>query len=917
MNAVEVEAAVSDLAVAEFDKDEFPYSFLRAFGNKETTINLLRNGGKNASDCGGVLQVNNVHIAVTDGNVSQKLTELRESKKTKSKKSKFIVATNGEDLEAENLISGDIVVCRLDELPDHFAFFLPLAGISAERQLSESIFDVRATGRLNRLYVELVKDNPDWASSERRHEMNHFVTRLIFCFFADDTNLFSSPKLFAKKIETMSAADSSNTDFVISEIFRTMNLPLEERDESSVPRWAREFPYVNGGLFAGSCDVPTFSKVARAHLVHIGNLDWTKINPDIFGSMVQAIADDSERSDLGLHYTSVPNILKVLNPLFLDTLREELIEAKYSRTKLVALREKISRIRVFDPACGSGNFLVIAYKQLRALEAEINERLNEVGRKSEIPLTNFRGIEIRDFAAEVARLALIIAEYQCNELFRDQSLAIADFLPLSKENWIISGNALTLDWEQICPPLGVNSSVVSEDLFESNFGQSEISFANDGGEIFICGNPPYLGSTPQTEEHKNDLERAFGGMVPKWKKLDYVTGWMYKAALYCSKFRCIAAFVTTNSIFQGEQVPILWPPLMKLGMKISFAHQSFKWSNLARNNAGVTVAIVGISAIPPNERKLYYLGDGGESVQQVVDNINPYLVAGVDVIVDPIGKPLFTYLEMNYGNKPTDDGNLLLSPNKIEDLGLSEDDRQTLIRPFYGAEEYIQGKRRFCLWIEDQNLDTALRYSEISDRIERIRSFRSSSPDPGARKMAYRSHQMREMNIGKGSTIVVPRVSSMNRDFLPAGILPPRTVVGDSAFAIFDGPLWALALIVSRLHLAWIDAVCGKMKSDFRYSNTLGWNTFPIPTLSQKNYADLTRSAEDILLAREENFPMTIAQMYAAGSMPENLAEAHEANEEIVDRIYIGRRFRNDTERREKLFEMYSSKVKSMKRPSK
>ena len=406
-------------------------------------------------------------------------------------------------------------------------------------------------------------------------------------------------------------------------------------------------------------------------------------------------------------------------------------------------------------------------------------------------------------------------------------------------------------------------------------------------------------------------------MVPKWKKLDYVTGWMYKAALYCSKFRCTAAFVTTNSIFQGEQVPILWPPLMKLGMKISFAHQSFKWANLARNNAGVTVAIVGISAIPPNDRKLYYLGDGGESVQQAVDNINPYLVAGVDVIVDPSGKPLFTDLEMDYGNKPTDDGNLLLSPDRIEDLGLSEDDRQTLIRPFYGSEEYIQGKRRFCLWIEDQNLEMALRYPMISDRIERIRSFRSSSPDPGARKMAYRSHQMREMNIGKGSTIVVPSVSSENRDFLPAGILPPGSVVSNAAFAIYDGPLWALALIVSRLHLAWIDAVCGKMKSDFRYSNTLGWNTFPIPTLSQKNYADLTRSAEDILLAREDNFPMTIAQMYAAGSMPENLAEAHEANEEIVDRIYIGRRFKNDTERREKLFEMYSSKVKSMKRPSK
>ncbi len=311
MNAVEIEAAVSDLASAEFDDIEFHFSFLRAFGNKETTINLLRKGGKNASDCGGVLQVNNVHIAVADGNVSSKLAELRSSPKTKSKKAKFIVATNGQDFEAENVLSGDGISCTLADLPDYFSFFLPLAGISAERQLTESIFDIRATGRLNRLYMELIKDNPDWASPERRHEMNHFVTRLIFCFFADDTNLFNSPKLFAKTIETMSMADSSNTDFVISEIFRTMNVPAGERDKHGVQRWTRDFPYVNGGLFAGSCDVPRFSKVARSHLIHIGSLDWTKITPDIFGSMVQAIADDSERSDLGLHYTSIPALIQL------------------------------------------------------------------------------------------------------------------------------------------------------------------------------------------------------------------------------------------------------------------------------------------------------------------------------------------------------------------------------------------------------------------------------------------------------------------------------------------------------------------------------------------------------------------------------------------------------------------------------
>ena len=431
--------------------------------------------------------------------------------------------------------------------------FLPLAGITTVRQIRESAVDIKATGRLNRLYVALLKDNPEWGSAGRQHEMNHFMARLIFCFFAEDTDIFGGEDLFTGIIERMSAGNSANTHEVIGEIFRAMNTERRARRKAGIRRWADALPYVNGGLFSKSTDVPRFSRIARSYLLHIGNLDWKKINPDIFGSMIQAIADDDERGSLGMHYTSVPNILKVLNPLFLDDLREKLKEADRNARKLLNLRNRMARIRVFDPAWRSGNFLVIAYKEMRAIEAEINERRGEPPRKSDIPLTNFRGIELRDSRQRIARLALVIAEYQCDVLHRGQREALAEFLPLDAMNWITCGNALRLDWLDICPPTGTGVKVTANDLFETPLDQAEIDFENEGGETYICSNPPYRGSTWQSNEQKEELREIFGTQVKKWKSLDYVAAWFMKAAEYGRRTRSVAAFVATNSICQGLQ----------------------------------------------------------------------------------------------------------------------------------------------------------------------------------------------------------------------------------------------------------------------------------------------------------------------------------------------------------------------------
>lgn len=489
MNAVEIEEAISALAEQPFDADEFPYAFLLAFGNKATTIKRLRSGSTNRSDLGGVLQTNNIHIAACPaGEVRQSLEALRQSPATAKAKAKFVLATDGIDFEAEDLNSGETVACTYADFPDHFGFFLPLAGITTVEQIRENAFDIKATGRLNRLYVELLRTNSDWSTAARRPDMNHFMARLIFCFFAEDTDIFNGAGLFTATIDQMSARDSSNTHDVIAELFRAMNTKILDRAKAGLPRWADVFPYVNGGLFSGSTDVPDFSKIARSYLLHIGNLDWKKINPDIFGSMIQAVADDEERGALGMHYTSVPNILKVLNPLFLDDLREKFDDAGDNPRKLLNLRNRIAKIRVFDPACGSGNFLVIAYKEMRAIEAEVNEKRGEADRRTEIPLTNFRGIELRDFSAEIARLALIIAEYQCDVLYRGQKEALAEFLPLNAMNWITCGNALRLDWLSICPPTGKDVKHHADDLFHTPIDQAQIDFENEGGETYICGN---------------------------------------------------------------------------------------------------------------------------------------------------------------------------------------------------------------------------------------------------------------------------------------------------------------------------------------------------------------------------------------------------------------------------------------------
>jgi len=909
MNAVEIEEAISDLALQPFDAAEFPFAFLAAFGNKNTALKRLRTGNNNTSDVpGGVLQRSNIHIAVCEtGNVGETLKALRASPATTKAKAKFILATDGQTLEAEELTTGETIACDYPDFPNHFGFFLPLAGITPVKEIKNTAVDVRATGRLNKLYVELLRENPDWATEERRHDMNHFMARLIFCFFAEDTYIFDGEGLFTHTIEQMSKRDGANTHQVLSEIFRAMNIKTNPDERTTaqprLPSWTDKFPYVNGGLFSGATDVPRFTRMARTYLIHTGILDWKEINPDIFGSMIQAVADDEERGSLGMHYTSVPNILKVLNPLFLDDLRAQLAEAGDNKIKLLNLRKRMARIRVFDPACGSGNFLVIAYKQIREIEAEINRRRGESNLSSEIPLTNFRGIELRDFPAEIARLALIIAEFQCDVLYRGQKDALAEFLPLDAQNWIVCHNALQLDWLSICPPTGTGVKLAADDLFSTPLDQAEIDFKNEGGETYICGNPPYKGNAKKTAEQKKDMGDLLDKKIDGWGLLDYVCGWFFKAHEYAKYTRAKFAFVATNSVSQGQHVTGFWKPLFDDGLKFNFAVRSFKWSNLAANDAGVTVVCIG-AGVQAATADLY-----DDDKKLSTKNINAYLMPADDYWVTPSSSPISEIQPMLKGNYYGMSAHLIFDTDGkhvYSNAGLDA----AFIRKFYGSSEVIKARPRYCFWFPDEPTAEILAIADIKQKLEQGKASRQTSKDAISNGMVKRPHQFREMRSCENYFFAIPVVSSENRSYLPVDLLDKQSVISNKCFALYDAPIWHLALIASRLHWVWIGTVCVRMRTDFSYSSTLGWNTFPVLLLTEQNKADLTACAENILLAREAHFPASIADLYevkdGVSKMPDNLRHAHERNDEVLERIYIGRRFKNDTERLEKLFDLYT-----------
>ena len=885
MNIAEIESSLKDLVETPFDPDTFIFRFLEIYDAPKATVTKLRQGTTNhAKEPGELLWKNKLFFRVAEkGQAATTVDAMADDPLAKKHSPRFLLATDGEEVYCRDIKADQTRDIGFDKLNDIFDFFLPLAGIERYEGVAENPADIKATARLAKLYDAILEANPEWVGNDHTHELNLFMTRMLFCFFAEDTSIFAKD-LFTSTLMDLTREDGTDTSSVLASIFAAMNTHDKERE--GLPEFARRFPFVNGGLFHDNTPIPKFSKRARRLLKECGELQWKDINPDIFGSMIQAVVEPGLRGDMGMHYTSVPNIMKVLQPLFLMSLEEEFEAARDSETKLQKLLQRIYHIRVFDPACGSGNFLIIAYRELRKLESRIFERQKAIARQWSLPmtgvrLTQFFGIELTDFAAETAKLSLWIAEYQMNEQFKVQFGSAPPALPLSDSGNIVHGNATRLDWLEVCPHVA-------------------------GSETYIVGNPPYLGNSQQNAEQKDDLKAVFSELADSYKKLDYVACWFAKGANYCAQENAAFAFVSTNSICQGEQVYLLWPSILEKNMEIGFAHLSFKWKNNAAKNAGVTCVIVGVRP-KSKARKTLYSGEHARSVY----NIGPYLIEMDNLIVKRCPKPISALAAMDNGNKPTDGGYLIMSVEEKDALIVDYPESVSLLCRYYGSKEFIQGVERWCLWITDDLLSLALSIPPIKTRIDSVRTFRLKSTKKSTVERSVVAHQFEQVRRFNEDVVVVPRHFSENRDYLTVGFVSGvSAILSDACSGLYGSCILEMAILSSRLHTLWTAAVGGRIKTDYRYSNALVYNTFPVPTLSVDQRQNLEDHTWSIVEAREAHPGKTIAWLYDPETMPANLLQAHRELDETLENIYIGRPFKSDTERLEHLFKLYANMIK-------
>lgn len=885
MNLKEIEQKVGELDTSP--GPEFLYDLLRAYEIPKASIGRLRSGSYDKSarederlwrgkvyyrsnDCDDDALYTLIDAAKSDAQI------LKEHPR-------FAIVRNQKHLVAADLETGDALDIQIEELQNHTAFFLPWAGIEKTQIENLNLADVKAAEKMAKLYDEITKNNVV-ETEEQIHDLNVFFSRLLFCFFAEDTGVFEKG-IFTNAVGSLSLASGDDLHELLDQIFDVLN--TEPKSRVGFPSHLGEFGYVNGKLFERHSSAPRFTAKARSIVLDCGTLDWSQINPDIFGSMIQAVVHPSQRGKLGMHYTSADNIRKVIRPLFLDGLEREFDAAKDRAAKLDRLLDHLATIQVFDPACGSGNFLVIAYKELRRLEHRILERiavLKPSKRRlfdfSRILLDNFYGIEIDDFAHEIATLSLWLAKHQMNVEFEELFGVEIPLIPLKEAGNIKCGNAARMDWREVCDA--------------------------DGKPTFLLGNPPYQGSSLQSDAQKEDLVAAFGDSAVA-KELDYVAAWLHKAAAYVSVTSWASAgLVTTNSVVQGSQVAMLWPRIFKLGAEISFAYTPFLWSNSAKHNAGVTCTIVGLARAGLTKEKLLLSG----STRRTAHHINAYLVPnGSDAIVTGARKSLSGLPQMLFGSKPTDGGGLILTPAQRTAMIENDPRAEQFIRRFMGSDDLINGKKRYCLWISDSNVRDAEDIAPIAHRLVQVRSFRSKSRKADTRRLASTPYRFGQSRHQESTAILVPRHSSERRQYVPLGFVDEFTVIADSANAIYRAEPWLFSLIQSRMHMVWLEAVGGRLKTDYRYSAVLVYNTFPVPDLPAKAKDALKVGAVGVLAAREQFSDRTLGELYDPDKMPPGLLEAHRALDETVDRLYRARPFESDEERLKLLFSMYEEMV--------
>ena len=883
----EIYANLDDLAASPPAGGEFGLALMEAVGAPRSTITKLRDTARS----GRFTWTRMLRFEATrPGGADAALDAMRAEAEAspKGRRPRVLLAYDGERIAAFDTsprFDEEPLRVGLDMLSPEGDVFFPLGGHERYVPRKERMADVRATRFISRFHDAVRDANPGWTTEAHRHALNIFMARVLFCLFSDDVGIFEKDA-FEASVRRSTGADGTDLAAFLEGAFRHMDTKRDERPPET-RGWSR-LPYVNGSLFEEDVPMPALDGRCRKLLLDCAGLNWRLINPDIFGSMLQAVVDVDKRGDLGMHYTSPSNIMKVLEPILLDPLHAELERAGVNKARLRDVLQRLGRIRVFDPACGSGNFLILAYKEVRALETEAMRRL-ATPRLSGIALERFFGIEIDDFACQAARLGLWIAKYQCDQQLELDLGQRTDFLPLQKAGVIVRGNAAEIDWLDVCLP-------------------------DTEAETVVVGNPQFRGSSYWSSGQKADMAHVFKGRVKNWGNLDYVTLWFAKARDYALATDAPFAFVATNSIVQGVQVPELWPHLLE-DLEIRFAYRSFRWSNLAAHNAGVTCIIVGMGLPTGMPKRLF----DGDTVRDV-EVIGPYLAPGTTAIVAKTSKPLAPDLEpMVFGNKPTDGGNLILDRNERDLLLEEHPEAARFVRRLYGSQELMKGIERYCLWVADDEVDEAKAVPELARRFDAVARDRTKEDASEISKsFADRPHRfLQRAGAAASHTIMVPAITSEDRDWLPVAVMDYRNIINNKIYGLFDGVIWQAAVLSSRIHRLWLETVSGRLETRLSYANTLVWNTFPLPPLSDRRKADLEEHWWAIDEARKEaGFGRSLGDLYAPATMPRPLRRAHEELDETMETIFGSRRYRSDADRIEHMLQLYARMATGDVKPS-
>jgi hypothetical protein len=792
---------------------------------------------------------------------------------------KYILVSDFQNFRLYDLEEDKHIEFQLNDLVNNVQHFGYMLGYQKKVYKEQDPANIKAAELMGKLHDRLEE------IGYTGHSLEVYLVRILFLLFAEDTTIFNKQQ-FQDYLEQRTAEDGSDLAAKLQELFQVLNTPRESRFKNLDEQLA-DFPYVNGKLFEENLPTASFDTKMRQALLNCCYIDWSKISPAIFGSMFQSVMNPKERRNLGAHYTSEANILKLIKPLFLDNLWQEFESIKDNKNKLPEFHKKLSNLKFLDPACGCGNFLVITYRELRLLELEILRVLYKSGQGildvRDIMLLDvdmMYGIECEEFPARIAEVAMWLIDHQMNMQISNEFGQYFVRLPLKKSAKIVHGNALQTDWE----------SVVSK---------NELSY--------ILGNPPFIGKQVQKPEQKADMEKIFAG-VTGGGTLDYVTAWYVKAAQYIQDTKIKVAFVSTNSIAQGEQVGIIWGLLFhKYKIKIHFSHRTFKWGNEAKGNAAVHVVIIGFANYDTNDKSVFEYEDiKGEAHEIKVKNINPYLVEGKDMFITTRTKPLCNVPEIIKGSETTDDGHFMLTLEEVNQLKEKYPESSKFIRPFVGGGDFINGNIRYCLWLKDAPLNEIRHIPFIQERIERVKNFRLASTKARTRLWANFPTLFSEDRQPTTRYLMFPKVSSERRAYIPFAYVEPEFVINNTASFIPDASLYLFGILESKMHMAWMSYVCGRMKSDFIYSNKIVYNNFPWPeNVNEKQFKAVEKAVEGVLSARKEFPTYSLADLYDPLTMPPVLVKAHQELDKAVDLCYRPQPFINAAKRIEFLFELY------------